>query len=136
MVDGASPQGQAAPGSRMPEGFPAPIVTLPAKPADLHVKKRLVPLSKRRFKIVMRPRNELDLRMVKHYQLIDCLVEEVSDAVHLQVNHSQSILASHTEDETTVHALAQIHQLLLRGRRYPSYTYLAALDDSVKGVTH
>lgn len=116
---------------------------VPAKPADLHAKKRLVPLPKGGFKIVMRPCNGLDLRMWKPYQLVHYLAkavgasaEEVSDAAHLQVNHNQNILAIHTEDERMAQALAQIHQLVLGGRCYPSYTYLAAPDDSNKGTIH
>ncbi|KAG0416831.1 hypothetical protein HPB47_006104 [Ixodes persulcatus] len=98
---------------------------------------------RKQFKIGLRPRNGLGFRMWKPYQLIDYLanaarayVWEVSDAAHLQVNHNQNILANHTEDEKMAQALSQIHQLVLGGRSYLSYTYLAAPNDSVKGVIH
>ncbi|KAG0411079.1 hypothetical protein HPB47_011822, partial [Ixodes persulcatus] len=39
-------------------------------------------------------------------------------------------------EEETTQALTRVHQLTLGGKSYPSYTYLAAPDDSIKGVNH
>ncbi|KAG0431900.1 hypothetical protein HPB47_021354 [Ixodes persulcatus] len=74
---------------------------------DLHAKICLVSLLKGGLKIVMRPRNGLDLRMWRPYQLIDYLANAVG---------------------------ASVEELVLGGRSYPLGTHLAAPDDSVEGV--
>ncbi|KAG0427899.1 hypothetical protein HPB47_025074 [Ixodes persulcatus] len=60
----------------------------------------------------------------------------MSNKIQIRINSNQNILAVHTEDEETARALTRVHQLTLGGKSYPSYTYLAAPDDSIKGVIH
>ncbi|KAM7297198.1 hypothetical protein ISCGN_022351 [Ixodes scapularis] len=126
------------------EGLPVNGAAFPTKGRTSHAKKRLEPLPKGGFKIVMRPRDGMDLGRWKPFQINEYLAratgtssaKEMSNKIQIQINSNQNILAIHTEDEETARALTRVHQLTLGGKSYPSYTYLAAPDDSIKGVIH
>ncbi|KAG0416190.1 hypothetical protein HPB47_006631, partial [Ixodes persulcatus] len=116
--------GKLRPISATAEGLPVNGVAFLTKGRTFHAKKRLEPLQRGGFKIVMRPRDGMDLG------------REMSYKIQIQINNNQNILAVHTEVEETARALTRMHQLTLAGKSYPSYTYLAAPDDSIKGVIH
>ncbi|KAG0427933.1 hypothetical protein HPB47_025045 [Ixodes persulcatus] len=92
----------------------------------------------------MRPRNGMDLGRWKPFQINEYLARatatssasEMSNKIQIKINSNQNILAVHTEDEETTRALTRVHQLTLGGKSYPSYTYLVAPDNSIKGVIH
>ncbi|KAG0436038.1 hypothetical protein HPB47_018181 [Ixodes persulcatus] len=126
------------------EGLPVNGAAFPTKGRTFLAKKHLEPLPKGGFKIVMRPRDGMDLGRWKPFQINEYLARatgtssarEMSNKIQIQINSNQNILAVHTEDEETARALIRVHQLTLGGKSYPSYTYLAAPDDSIKGVIH
>ncbi|KAG0410071.1 hypothetical protein HPB47_012810 [Ixodes persulcatus] len=117
---------------------PAPPVPRPQKKPQ-----RLPPLLRGEFKVVMRPRDGLNLSNWKPYQVARHInkeakitIEELHAATKLQLNHDRNIVIVSTTHIEVVQALTQIHHLRLGGRDYPTYTYVASPYNSIKGVVH
>ncbi|KAM7284563.1 uncharacterized protein ISCGN_001657 [Ixodes scapularis] len=120
-----------------------PLQPSPPIPRPQKKPQRLPPLPRGEFKVVMRPRDGLNLSNWKPYQVAQHIsteakitIEELHAATKLQLNHDRNIVIVSTAHIEVVQAITQIHHLRLGGKDYPTYTYVASPDNSIKGVVH
>lgn len=95
------------------------------------------------YKIVVRPREGLDLSRWKTHQIISCLANEMKTPEHnlcksirIQVNYEKNIITIYTLEETTAKKAIKIQQLTMNGYAHPTNVYLAAPENTIKGVVH
>lgn len=67
---------------------------------------------------------------------IEILKDTLKKYIRIQLNLMQNLIVIHAEKEAEAQKLAEIHQINLRNRCYPTYVYLPAPDNSVRGVVH